>query len=147
MAFLVPRETRLKKGLPMKSFQRLLALVLSVGLINGAMIQTAHASWVSTEQVERLSGDTQADSGHARLTAALSRAEVREAMERQGVDPATATERIAALTDDEAGRLAEQINHAPAGGIIGALLVVFFVLLVTDILGLTKVFPFTRSVR
>jgi len=27
------------------------------------------------------------------------------------------------------------------------LLLVFFVLLVTDILGLTKVFPFTRSVR
>ena len=58
-----------------------------------------------------------------------------------------ALERVAALTDDEAGRLAEQINSAPAGGIIGALLLVFFVLLVTDILGLTKVYPFTRPVR
>ena len=31
--------------------------------------------------------------------------------------------------------------------VLGAVLFVFIVLLVTDILGLTKVFPFTRSVR
>lgn len=102
---------------------------------------------VSTEQVAHLGGDAQAAPGQARLTAALSRADVRAALERQGVDPAQALDRVAALTDDEADRLARQIEDAPAGGIIGALLVVFFVLLVTDILGLTKVFPFTRSVR
>ena len=38
-------------------------------------------------------------------------------------------------------------DKAPAGGIIGVILFVFFVLLVTDILGFTKVFPFTRSIR
>ena len=31
--------------------------------------------------------------------------------------------------------------------VIGVILFVFFVLLVTDILGFTKVFPFTRSIR
>ena len=36
----------------------------------------------------------------------------------------------------------------PAGGdLIGAALIVFLVLLATDIMGYTKVFPFTRSVR
>ena len=60
---------------------------------------------------------------------------------------AQAMARVSALTDDEASQLAQQIDNAPAGGFIGALLLVFFVLLVTDILGLTKVFPFTRSVR
>lgn len=131
----------------MKHLQRILAVVLSLSLINLPMIQPAHAGLVTTEQVARLAGEEQADSGHARLTAALSRDDVREAMQRQGVDPALAVERVAALTDAEAGQLAEQINSAPAGGIIGALLLVFFVLLVTDILGLTKVYPFTRSVR
>ena len=44
--------------------------------------------------------------------------------------------------------LAGKVGTAPAGaGIVGALVFVFVVLLVTDILGLTKVFPFTRSVR
>lgn len=131
----------------MKRLQRFLAVVLSVSLINVAAVQSVHAGLVTTEQVARLADEEQAASGHARLTAALSRSDVRAAMERQGVDPALAVERVSALTDDEAGRLAEQINSAPAGGIIGALLLVFFVLLVTDILGLTKVFPFTRSVR
>jgi len=131
----------------MKQLQRILAVVLSVSLIHVSMFQTAHATLVSTEEVARLAEGEQARSGHARLTAALSRADVRAAMERQGVDPALAMDRVAALTDDEADRLARQIDSAPAGGIIGALLLVFFVLLATDILGLTKVYPFTRSVR
>ncbi len=131
----------------MKHLQRFLAVVLSLSLINVSMISSAHAGLVTTEQVARLAGEAPADSGRARLQAALSRADVQKAMQRQGVDPALAIERVAALTDDEAGQLAEQINSAPAGGIIGALLLVFFVLLVTDILGLTKVYPFTRSAR
>lgn len=131
----------------MKHCPRVLAILLSASLINMPMLQTAHASMVSTEQVARLTEAQPAGTGHVRLTEALSRADVRAAMERQGVDPAQAIERVAALTDDEAGQLAERINSAPAGGIIGALLLVFFVLLVTDILGLTKVFPFTRPVR
>ena len=41
-----------------------------------------------------------------------------------------------------------QIDSAPAGaGIVGTLFTVFVILLVTDILGLTKVFPFTRPIR
>ena len=53
------------------------------------------------------------------------------------------------LSDAEAAYLADQIDHAPAGGdsLLGVLVFIFVLLLVTDILGLTKVFPFTRSVR
>ena len=48
----------------------------------------------------------------------------------------------------EVAQVAGRIDQAPAGGdILGVLFTVFIVLLVTDILGLTKVFPFTRSVR
>jgi hypothetical protein len=44
--------------------------------------------------------------------------------------------------------MANQIDSMPAGGdVLGVLLFVFVLLLVTDILGLTKVFPFTRSAR
>ena len=45
-------------------------------------------------------------------------------------------------------QLAGRIDQAPAGGeVVGTLFTVFLILLVTDIMGLTKVFPFTRSVR
>lgn len=130
----------------MKKFKRLLAVVLSLSFFNATLIQTTQAALIPTEEIARAEAAT-SESGHARLAAAFARADVRAEMERQGLDPSVAAERIAALTDEEAARLADQIDSAPAGGIIGAILLVFFVLLLTDILGLTKVFPFTRSVR
>jgi hypothetical protein len=63
------------------------------------------------------------------------------------VSPEDVKARVAALTDDEAAQLAGRIDSLPAGGILGLILLVFIILLVTDILGLTKVFPFTRPVR
>ncbi len=132
----------------MNRFQQFLAVILSMSLINATiLVPVAHAGMVTTQEVATVVATGQAESGQARLAAALARDEVRAEMERQGVDPAMAIERIAALTDEEAARLADQIETAPAGGIIGAILLVFFVLLLTDILGLTKIFPFTRPVR
>jgi hypothetical protein len=65
------------------------------------------------------------------------------------VDLVHARARVAALTDAEAQMLVDQIDTSPAGAsdILGALVFIFVLLLVTDILGLTKVFPFTRSAR
>jgi NaMN:DMB phosphoribosyltransferase len=78
----------------------------------------------------------------------LARDEVRQAMLGQGVTPQAALERVAAMSDAEVAQLAGRIEQAPAGGdVLGILFTVFIVLLVTDIMGFTKVFPFTRSVR
>jgi hypothetical protein len=57
--------------------------------------------------------------------------------------------RVAALSDAEAAELAARIDELPAGGIdvLGVALIVFLVLLLTDILGYTKIFPFTRPAR
>lgn len=83
-----------------------------------------------------------------RLEALVGRADVRKELEKFGVDPADAKARVAALTDDEARALTAKIDEAPAGGdVIGALLIVFVVLLITDILGFTKVFSFTRPIK
>ena len=135
----------------MKRLQRLLAFVLSFALLHATMIQTAQAGMISTEEVARVTAVDQAGSGHARLAAVLARADVRGELERQGVAPALAGERVAALTDDEASRLADQIDSAPAGGdfggIVGAAVFVFLVLIFTDVMGWTKIFPFTRSIR
>ena len=56
---------------------------------------------------------------------------------------------ISASTDAEAAHIVSNIDELPAGGIgiIGAILIVFLVLLLTDILGYTKVFPFTKPMR
>lgn len=131
----------------MKRLTRLFSLFLMVCLVNVTVIHTARAALIGTEQVARAEAVEQGTSAHARLDALLARADVRAQLERLGVGTDDARERVAALTDEEAAVLAQQIENAPAGGIIGAILLVFFVLLVTDILGFTKVYPFTRPIK
>jgi hypothetical protein len=86
-----------------------------------------------------------------RIMGLLERGDVRAQLESMGVNPADAKARVASLTDDEAAQLAAKIDNLPAGGdggaLIGALLIVFIVLLITDILGLTHVFPFTKPIK
>ncbi|MBI2960391.1 MAG: PA2779 family protein [Betaproteobacteria bacterium] len=84
----------------------------------------------------------------AGVAAFLERSEVRAQLERYGVDPAQARSRVEALGDDEIAAIAGRIDALPAGGdILGAVVFVFVLLLVTDILGFTRVFPFTRPAR
>ncbi|OGA20858.1 MAG: hypothetical protein A3I01_12265 [Betaproteobacteria bacterium RIFCSPLOWO2_02_FULL_65_24] len=78
----------------------------------------------------------------------LDRAEVRAQLQSLGVDADSAVSRVDALTDDEAKDLAARIDQMPAGGnVLGVVLAVFIILLITDILGFTRIFPFTRSIR
>jgi hypothetical protein len=51
------------------------------------------------------------------------------------------------MTDDEVAQLAGQIDRLPAGGtdILTFILVVFIILLITDIMGVTHIFPFTKK--
>lgn len=79
----------------------------------------------------------------------LARAEVRDALAVRGVEAAQVEARVAALTDDEARLLADQLDRLPAGAsdVLGIIFAVFIILLITDLLGLTKVFPFTRPVK
>ncbi len=88
----------------------------------------------------------------ARVLQLLDRAEVQHQLQAHGVNPIDAKARVAVLGDDEARQLAAQIDGLPAGGdalgaLISAVLIVFLVLLITDILGFTKVFPFTKPVK
>jgi hypothetical protein len=86
---------------------------------------------------------------HGRMVEFLDRAEVQAQLQVYGVSAAEVKARVGALTDEEAAELAARIDTLPAGGvnILSAILIVFLVLLLTDILGFTKVFPFTRPVK
>src|SRR5579859_7493028 len=87
-----------------------------------------------------------------RIANMLDRADVRAQLQTYGVKASDVKARIATLTDEEAAQLAKQIDNSPAGGdavgaIVGAAVLVFIVLLITDLLGLTHVFPFTKPIR
>ena len=84
------------------------------------------------------------------LKTLISRNDVTKLLIAQGIDPDEAIARIESLSDPEVKAIADRIEQLPAGGnavgaIIGAALIVFLVLLITDILGYTDVFPFVKS--
>lgn len=107
------------------------------------------ANVVTTEQAFAQAGIIHSSVERDRVTNFLAREDVVRQLVQLGVTPAAAQARAAALTDTEIARIDQHLDQLPAGGdsIIGALVFVFVVLLITDILGFTKVFPFTRSLR
>jgi hypothetical protein len=132
----------------LRQLRRGVALVLAVVMFVISMpLGVAQAALVSTEEVLAAAGDAAAD--RARVLAFLERAEVREQIAALGVDPTEAAARVAALSDAQVREIAGQLEQLPAGqsavgAVVGAILIIFLILLVTDLLGLTNVFPFVR---
>lgn len=128
--------------------KRFLSAVLAISILFTGSIQTVQAAMISTEQVAESAISTSGEQDRAKIVSMLSREDMQSALVARGIDPMEAKARVASLTDDEASSLASQLDKAPAGGgIIGAIVLIFLVLLLTDILGFTKVYPFTRSIR
>lgn len=122
-----------------------LLLIMSFVLLD-LSLQSAKAGMIGTEAVLEAQAT---EASRDRVAVFLEREDVRQAMVRQGIDPVEAKHRVAALSDAEVDKIAGQLDQLPAGAgagsIIGAALLIFLVLLITDILGFTKVFPFTRA--
>ena len=126
----------------MTALNRFVSGVLIVCTLGAGMPLPASAGIVATDQIA-------ASAGRDRVTSFLDLAEVQAQMQALGVNPQAALARVDALSDDEVASLAGRLDQLPAGGtdIVGALLLVFIILLITDILGFTKIFPFTRPVQ
>lgn len=129
----------------MQKIKRVFVGMLIAAFAFVGFTQTVQAAMIGTEQVHAAAS---AGQHQEKIAAALSRPEVVAQLEQHGVSMVDAQARVAALSDEEAATLAGRIDSLPAGGdVVGALVLIFVILLVTDILGLTKVFPFTRARR
>jgi hypothetical protein len=130
----------------MTIFRRTIAALCATCVFGTSLPVMAHATstplLVTTE--EALTPQVQ-----QRVNVLLQRAEVRAALAARGVETAQIEARVAALTDEEARLLADQLDQLPAGAsdVLGIIFAVFIILLITDILGLTKVFPFTKPIK
>lgn len=133
----------------MKRFTKAIALTVALALSHSAGLQVAHAAMITTEAVASNINSAEVSSSRAQVMATLQRADVAQALADKGVDLEAARARVAALSDEQAVALAHDLESAPAGAsdVLGAIVFIFVLLLVTDILGLTKVFPFTRSIH
>ncbi|MGH8516389.1 MAG: PA2779 family protein [Panacagrimonas sp.] len=114
---------------------------LLVGWLSAAMMLIgfpAHAGMIGTEQA--VSVDARAD--HlATVERFMTRDDVRAQLETWGVEPATATDRVASLSDAELQQMAMNIESQPAGGDALAVIgIVFVVLLILELVGVTNIF-------
>ncbi len=121
---------------------RVLAVLLSAAMTSPVLPPPVHAGIIGTHAAV-------ATQERARVAALLEREDVAARLLALGVPREEVHARVAALSDAEIAELAARIDASPAGGngIVGALLLVFLILLATDLLGWTKVFPFTRQVK
>lgn len=129
----------------MKKLKQFMSWLLIATTCNLAQFIPANATMVATDQ---LVDAAHVQEGRDRLNGFLARADVRSQLEQMGVNPADAQARANAMTDDEIQGLSGKIDQLPAGGdVLGVIVFIFVLLLITDILGLTKIFPFTRPIR
>jgi len=125
---------------PVSIFLVILMLTLSLPY------QSALAALIGTED---MMGSQKAVEARAYITSVLAREDIQKALIARGIDPIEAQARVGTLTDQEAIEFAGTMEQLPAGGVIsyivGLAVLVFLVLLVTDILGYTDIFPFVKK--
>ena len=126
--------------------KRLLTGFVILSLVFFNFAQAAPEGLISTQAVADAQAARDAGRDRAFVLETLKRPELQSKMEQLGVSPAEAEKRVAALSDNEVSMLAEKIQSAPAGGsdVLAVALIVFLVLLLTDILGFTNIFPFVK---
>jgi hypothetical protein len=132
----------------MRIFKKLVATAMAVLMVmNVAPIGLAQAKMVTTDQVLE-----HADPGsdRERVESFLLREDVQSQFVLLGINPEEAANRVASLSDEEIQQIAGRLDELPAGEggvgvVVGAILIIFLVLLITDLMGLTDVYPFVNK--
>ena len=120
----------------------LLLAAMAAGFLLVVPVQAAMVGTPAVIQAEQGRVDRQ------ELLRMLAREDVRNQLTEMGIDPEVASQRVAALTDDEVAALNQRVQDLPAGGdVLGLLLLLFIIFLITDMIGATDVFPFVHPVR
>jgi hypothetical protein len=128
--------------------KKAIAMLVIVSFSTFSIIsEPAHAKMINTDEILEQS---QHDLSRKSIYTFLDRSEVQKYLVDWGISPEEAKVRVDSLTDEEIENIASRMDQLPAGSdalgtIVGAALIVFIVLLVTDILGLTNVFSFVKS--
>ena len=111
-------------------------------------VHSVLAAMIKTETVMDTSRGQEA---REYLNQLLTREDVRAALIARGIDPLEAKARVNSLSDAEVIDIADQIEQLPAGGdsflgiVLAIAILVFLVLVITDITGHTDVFPFIKA--
>ncbi len=132
----------------MNDSKRVVAAAMAVLMAMASMpIGIANAEMVTTDTVIQQYNSTE---DRTLVMDFMLREDVQQQLTLLGVDPEEAARRVASLSDEEIQGIAGRLEEMPAGEgsvgiIVGAVVIIFIILLVTDLLGLTDVFPFVKK--
>ena len=122
----------------------LLISSLIIGASTATLPSTSIAQVVSSEQVMH----TQvAHYNKQKLIQVVSREDMQEKLFALGVNHTDAVNRINAMTDSEVAELNAQLSEQKAGGIVGAVITILAFLAITDLIGVTDVYPFIKPIN
>ena len=130
--------------------RRLLTALVAVCVSFAGFMQSANAALIGTEQVAATQGHARPKARRARMCSPRSPAPMSCRACRSAASIRSRCGRASMRCPMPRWRSCRSRSTvAPAGAsdILGIILTIFVVLLITDILGFTKVFPFTRSIR
>lgn len=133
----------------LRKLRAALATMMAAAMFMASMpIAVVQAEMVPTDRVvDRMEIDTR----RAEIASFLSREVVSRKIAAMGVTQDEAEMRVASMTDAEILQVSSRIENLPAGqagvaeALIGAALLIFIVLLVTDLMGMTDIFPFVKG--
>lgn len=121
-----------------QSMKRLFSAMLIISLVGVTTPMPAFAAMIGTDRVMA----TEQNREHLdRVAEFLARDDVAQELQKYGVEPADAQARVEAMTPQELTRLSAEIHQLPAGsGALAIIGVVFVVLLILELVGVTNIF-------
>ena len=131
----------------MTTYRRVAPGMLLVFLfVNCLIVPAAHATQMPMISTGQVLAEQSRAHDHAVIVGALTREDAAAALSRFGVSADQIEGRLDRLTDADLAKLAQQADELPAGdGAVGALVFIFLVLLVLELLGAINIFPGIRS--
>ena len=128
----------------MKFMQHPLAWFLSAMLLFMPMM-SAQAAMIGTDQIIN---QTDSSLTQEQLQQFLDQEAAQQQLLALGVSPDWIEDRVNKLTDRELARINQGIDKLNAGGSVGGvLLIIFIVFVITDVIGATNIFTFIHPVK
>jgi hypothetical protein len=117
--------------------RNLIIFPLIVSLVGLSWAPIARAELIGTQTLIELENRQKRID---RIHAVLARSEVRDRLIELGVDPREAQQRVSALSNAELALLEKRIDNLPAGGVLALIGVVFVILIILELVGVTNIF-------
>jgi hypothetical protein len=122
-------------------------LVIAAFSFLSLVVAPAQAAMVGTAEILKARSD---DLARQKVKLFMERQDVVQQLQSWGVNPGEAQARVDTMTDEEISLLAAKIDQLPAGGdalgfILAVAVIIFVVLIITDLTGVTDVFTFIKK--